>query len=101
VLHRIGPRQIAEMAELQAALLERAGQLLAPGGRLIYAVCSLEREEGEDQAARMVLAPDPVGAYEIPGFAPTAEGWLRTDPSMLAEAGGIDGFFIARWVRPA
>ena len=97
VLHRIGPRQIAEMAELQAAMLERAARLLAPGGRLVYAVCSLEREEGEDQAARVALPPDPVGAEEIPGFAPTPEGWLRTDPAMLAEAGGIDGFFIARW----
>ena len=97
VLHRIGPRQIAEMAELQAAMLERAARLLAPGGRLVYAVCSLEREEGEDRAARVALTPDPVGAEEIPGFAPTPEGWLRTDPAMLAEAGGIDGFFIARW----
>ncbi len=97
VLHRIGPRQIAEMAELQAAMLERAARLLAPGGRLVYAVCSLEREEGEDQAARVALTPDPVGAEEIPGFAPTPEGWLRTDPAMLAAAGGIDGFFIARW----
>ena len=97
VLPRIGPRQLAERAELQAAMLERAARLLAPGGRLVYAVCSLEREEGEDQAARVALTPDPVGAEEIPGFAPTPEGWLRTDPAMLAEAGGIDGFFIARW----
>ena len=97
VLHRIGARQIAEMAALQAAMLERAARLLAPGGRLIYAVCSLEREEGEDQAARVALTPDPVGADEIPGFTPTPQGWLRTDPAMLAEVGGIDGFFIARW----
>ncbi|MBK6800204.1 MAG: RsmB/NOP family class I SAM-dependent RNA methyltransferase [Novosphingobium sp.] len=97
VLHRIGPRQIAEMAHLQAAMLSRAARLLAPGGRLVYAVCSLEREEGEDQAARVALAPDPIRADEVPGFTPTAQGWLRTDPAMLAEAGGIDGFFIARW----
>jgi 16S rRNA (cytosine967-C5)-methyltransferase len=97
VLHRIGPRQIAEMAELQAACWSAPRGWLAPGGRLVYAVCSLEREEGEDQAARVALTPDPVGAEEIPGFAPTPEGWLRTDPAMLAEAGGIDGFFIARW----
>ena len=97
VLHRIGPRQIAEMAHLQAAMLSRAARLLAPGGRLVYAVCSLEREEGEDQAARVALAPDPIRADEVPGFTPTAQGSLRTDPAMLAEAGGIDGFFIARW----
>ncbi len=97
VLHRIGQRQIAEMAELQAAMLDRAARLLAPGGRLVYAVCSLEREEGEDQAARVALTPDPVLADEAPGFTPTPEGWLRTDPAMLVEAGGLDGFFVARW----
>lgn len=98
VLHRIGARQIAEMAELQAALLERAAGWLKPGGTLVYAVCSLEREEGEDQAARVALAPDPIRSDELPpGLAPTAEGWLGTDPGMLPEAGGLDGFFIARW----
>lgn len=97
VLHRIGPRQIAEMAELQSALLERAQRWLVPGGRLVYAVCSLEEAEGEDQARQVTLTPDPIRADELPGFAPGSEGWLRTDPGMLAEVGGLDGFFIARW----
>lgn len=98
VLHRIGPRQIAEMAELQAALLARAAGWLKPGGRLVYAVCSLESAEGEAQADRVTLTPDPVLAEELPaGIAPDARGRVRTDPAMLAEAGGLDGFFIARW----
>lgn len=98
VLHRIGKRQIAEMAELQAALIARAQEWLKPGGTLVYATCSLEREEGEEQAARMALAPQPISADELPeGLAPTSEDGLRTDPGMLAEAGGLDGFFIARW----
>jgi 16S rRNA (cytosine967-C5)-methyltransferase len=100
VLHRVGPRQIAEMAELQAALLERASGWVGPGGRLVYAVCSLEREEGEEQAARVALTPDPILSAELPqGLSPTPAGWLRTDPGMLAEAGGLDGFFVARWRR--
>ena len=98
VLHRIGARQIAEMAELQAALLDRAKGWLKPGGIFVYATCSLEREEGEDQASALDLAPLPIGSQNLPaGLEPTAEGWLRTDPGMLGEVGGLDGFFIARW----
>ena len=100
VLHRIGPRQIAEQAELQAALLERAVSWVKPGGTLIYAVCSLEPEEGEVQAAKIGLTLDPIRADELPtGLMPSADGYLRTDPGMLAEAGGVDGFFVARWRR--
>jgi 16S rRNA (cytosine967-C5)-methyltransferase len=98
VLHRIGPRQIAEMAELQAGLLGRAQRWLKPGGVLVYAVCSLEREEGEGRAAKVTLVPFPISAEELPaGLQPTPEGYLRTDPGMLLEAGGLDGFFVARW----
>ena len=100
VLHRIGARQIAEMAELQAALLDRAKGWLKPGGIFVYATCSLEREEGEDQTSAVDLAPLPIGSQNLPaGLEPTAEGWLRTDPGMLVEAGGLDGFFIARWSK--
>ncbi len=98
VLHRIGPRQIAEQTELQAALLERAVAWVKPGGTVIYAVCSLEPAEGEAQAATVMLTRDPIGAEELlPGIVPSADGYLRTDPGMLADVGGLDGFFIARW----
>ena len=71
------------------------------GRQLVFATCSLEREEGEVQAEAVALAPSPITAGDVPqGIAPTAEGWLRTDPGMLVEAGGIDGFFIARWTMP-
>lgn len=98
VLHRIGERQIGEMAELQARLLDRAAGWLAPGGRLVYAVCSLERAEGEGQLGSVALAPVPVEAAEVPsGLEVSPEGWLRTHPGMLAEHGGLDGFFVARF----
>jgi 16S rRNA (cytosine967-C5)-methyltransferase len=105
VLHRIGPRQIAELAELQAELLARAADWLTPGGTLIYATCSLERAEGEEQIARFLSdRPDfsltPASPDMLPhGIAPTAQGWLRTLPDTLADAGGVDGFFIARLAR--
>ncbi len=102
VLHRIRPRHIAEMAKLQSVLLARAAGWLKPGGRLVYAVCSLEEEEGEQVAATCDLAPDPISADELPaGLSPTTEGRLRTDPGMLADEDGLDGFFIARWCKPS
>jgi 16S rRNA (cytosine967-C5)-methyltransferase len=104
VLHRIGARQIPEMVELQRALAAKAAEWLNPGGVLVYAVCSLEAEEGEEQAAwidaELGLAPKPITAAELPvGLTPTAEGWLRTHPGMLADQGGLDGFFVGRWVK--
>ncbi|QZD96291.1 RsmB/NOP family class I SAM-dependent RNA methyltransferase [Qipengyuania gelatinilytica] len=101
VLHRIGERQIEGMAELQAALLEKAAGWLKPGGQMVYATCSLEREEGEDRAAQTSLPTAPIAADELPeGIQPDDSGWVRTDPGMLPENGGIDGFFIARMVCP-
>ena len=107
-LARLARAAAAPMSELDEPLpdhnksLELGVAQVKPGGRLVYAVCSLEREEGEEQAAKVRLAPDPVTADELPqGLAPTSEGRLRTDPGMLAEAGGLDGFFIARWRKAA
>ncbi len=88
------------MAEVQRSMLSRVQGWLKPGGTLVYAVCSLEREEGEDQAAQVVLTLSPIRAAELPaGVAPTAEGWLRTHPGLLLEDGGLDGFFMARWIK--
>ena len=101
VLHRIAAHHVAAMAELQSALLRRAMQWIKPGGLLVYAVSSLEAEEGAVQARQIGLTPAPIRTDELPaGLAPTAEGWLRTSPAMLAEAGGLDGFFMARWLMP-
>ncbi|GGO92047.1 RsmB/NOP family class I SAM-dependent RNA methyltransferase [Stakelama pacifica] len=105
VLHRVHPRLIDEMAELQERLLARAADWVRPGGLLVYATCSLEPAEGEAQierftAARDDFAIDPVLADELPeGVFADKKGWLRTLPGMLEGEGGMDGFFICRMMR--
>ncbi|WP_417622554.1 RsmB/NOP family class I SAM-dependent RNA methyltransferase [Parasphingorhabdus sp.] len=105
VLHCIGSRQIEDRAEVQRALLDRTAAWVKPGGTLVYAVCSLEPEEGEEQIDAFLerheeFAIDPVRADELPtGIAPTDSGCVRTLPDMLAEQGHVDGFFIARLRR--
>ncbi|MEZ0169037.1 RsmB/NOP family class I SAM-dependent RNA methyltransferase [Microvirga sp. TS319] len=101
---------IRKLSGLQTRLLDKAAGLLKPGGRLVYCTCSLEAEEGERQAAGfLVRHPDfarqPITADEIGGLTEclTPEGDLRTLPCHLVspghERGGLDGFFVARFVK--
>ncbi len=102
------PADIAKLADVQHRLLDAAAGRVKPGGRLVYCVCSLEREEGESQAIAFLrrhpefstLAAQP-GEGGAPEAAITAEGWLRILPSQWADRGGLDGFFIARFIRQA
>ncbi len=101
---------LASLSALQAKMLDRAAKLLAPGGRLVYCVCSMEPEEGEQQIAALVrrnpdLERSPILAGEA-GIAPewlTEAGELRTLPCHLPDPdprfAGLDGFFAARLVR--
>ena len=105
VLYRARPRIIAESAELQARLLDRAAAMLNPGGTLVYAVCSLEPPEGEEIISAFLgqhpgFAIDPPKPGELPdGVTPAPEGWVRVLPGMLESEGGLDGFFVARLNR--
>ena len=102
VLHRVRASAIAELATTQSAMLARAAEWVKPGGRLVYAVCSLEPQEGEAVARafadRSGFTIDPVWVEELPrGLAPTAEGFVRVAPGALVDVGGCDGFFVARF----
>ncbi len=104
VLRLRRPRDIATLADRQTALLEAAACLLKPGGRLVYAVCSLQPEEGPGVIARALTTdtwrPSPIDPAEIPGFEPCIEaGALRTHPGLWPELGGMDGFYAARLIR--
>ena len=107
ILYRASPRIIADSANLQRRLLERAAARVKPGGSLVYAVCSLEPEEGERVieaflAASADYAIDPPRPGELPDFATSSpQGWVRILPGLLEELGGLDGFFMARLVRKA
>lgn len=94
--------QIAELAALQSRLMHQAWQWVLPhGGKLLYAVCSLEKEEGEAQVAEFLRNVDdailskvllPANACPPAGY---HNGLLRLLPHYWAEQGGMDGFFAA------
>jgi 16S rRNA (cytosine967-C5)-methyltransferase len=98
-------RDIAALAARQDRLLDAACAMLRPGGRLVYAVCSLQREEGEARVAaalaRLPLRCLPFAPSELPELleALTPAGHLRTHPALWRERGGMDGFFATRLVR--
>jgi 16S rRNA (cytosine967-C5)-methyltransferase len=93
--------EISGLVALQARLLDRALGWLKPGGRLVFATCSLLPEEGEGQLAAAV-ARHPglaVERVELAGVEPgwwTDAGGLRLRPDHWADRGGMDGFFMAR-----
>ena len=102
VLHRVRPSVIADMAAIQARLFSRAASWVKPGGTLVYATCSLEPAEGEEQLDHFLnnntrFTVDPIRPDELPaGLVPHASGYLRILPGMLADVGGCDGFFMVR-----
>lgn len=175
VVHCVSEADITEMVALQRQLLLRAWEWLKPNGKMVYCVCSLEPEEGEQQAAwfmnevknaavvaankslnlfpwersaralgaagegiifssplegerdlplqvrggliqektpptetlHSVSTPpqggskkgNPSHGYAIPPACITPEGYLRTRPDMLAEQGGMDGFFAVCFTK--
>jgi 16S rRNA (cytosine967-C5)-methyltransferase len=89
VLHRVRPKAIADLAEVQQAMLVRVADWLKPGGVLVYSVCSLEPQEGE-MVARAFLK-------DRPDFAQEEE--QRVLPGAHEAAGGADSFYLTRFRR--
>jgi 16S rRNA (cytosine967-C5)-methyltransferase len=106
VLWAVQPADIAKLSGVQTRLLDAAAARVKPGGRLVYCVCSLEKEEGEAQAGEFLkrhpeftTLPVQPGEGGAPEASVTRQGWLRILPHHLP--GGLDGFFAARFVRAA
>ncbi len=103
---RQSAQSVLELQAKQRAILDSAARLLKPGGRLVYATCSLLRAENEDVA-------DDFFARHAADFEPLAAGALLAQAlgeaaSALDSAGrlrlwpqrhGTDGFFAAVWQR--
>jgi len=94
---RLAPEDPARLAELQAAILRRAATRARPGGRVVYAVCSVLSEEAEGVVARVadVLEPAPFDATVVAALAPAGATALRLTPL----AHDTDGYFVASFVR--
>jgi len=96
---RLDAARLAELVRLQQNILRAAAVLVRPGGRLIYATCSVLPEENETQVAsflehnRDFRALPVAGVWEetLGGRAPTGNQFLRLTPARH----GTDGFFVA------
>lgn len=107
------PEDINRAAEIQASMISAAIKLLRPGGILVYAVCSLEPEEGQNHFFSSELPsgliPAPVNPAEMPALAgfiastpkdqAGAGSGLRTLPCHWPQYGGLDGFYAVRLQR--
>jgi 16S rRNA (cytosine967-C5)-methyltransferase len=78
---RINPARLDELARIQDELLERAAGLVAPGGRLVYATCSVLPRENQDRIEAFLA--------RHPEFAPVAA------QAVFSAVGGLSDYFIA------
>lgn len=91
------PADIPASAERQHSVLDAAATMVKPGGRLVYATCSLEPEENDD-VARAFLASHPDFRVDAPADFPiplSSDGMLRC----LPHRHGTDGFTAIRFRR--
>ncbi len=97
---RLRPQDIRRLAGLQAGMLRNAISALAPGGRMVYATCSLEPEENDEVVERILCESSEfriLGASELTAIHPhlasffDSRGFFRTRPDRQ----GMDGFAAA------
>ena len=106
ILHLKEPKDQEKLVALQRRLIANAANMLKPGGILIYCTCSIQKAEGEAQVDWVLeqglpLKLLPVTTEEISGIAEmiTTRSEIRCLPSQWKDLGGIDGFFVVRFVR--
>jgi 16S rRNA (cytosine967-C5)-methyltransferase len=97
ILRRLGPADPARLAGLAESILRSAAACAKPGGAVLFAVCSVLREECEELVARVgdVLEPAPFEAPELPAELVAGKTSLRLLPGVH----GTDGYFMASFRR--
>ena len=109
---RLTEAEVERLHALQMAILGRAAKLVRPGGRLLYATCSVLGRENEDSAAAFAEAHGEFRPVPVAEAAERAAGLTEAGRERLAELGGggsqvqltparmgTDGFFVALWKR--
>ncbi len=96
------PDSVAELTRKQASILHAASRLLKPGGRLVYATCSLLPEENETLVEAFLAG----GGFELaPANAILAQSRIALDTGVMLKLSpashGTDGFFAAVMVKKA
>jgi 16S rRNA (cytosine967-C5)-methyltransferase len=91
---RLTPDRLVRLTMTQAHVLALAAPLVRPGGRLIYAVCSLLPDEGADRIAAFLDAHAGWTAEKLPLGRPSGAGVMLTPARE-----GTDGFFVASLIR--
>ena len=94
---RLTPERLDRVVALQERLLDIAAELVRPGGRLVYAVCSLLSREGAGQIEDFLRRHSSWIAEETPFAAGRLDGVGKL---LTPGHDGTDGFFVARLVRP-
>ncbi len=97
---------LSELLEIQELLADHCAEILPEGGIMVYATCSLLKEESEDQVKKLVkkglVETLPIQPSEVPGFEDAIDenGWMRVIPGVLAgDMQSADGFFAARLIK--
>ena len=103
---RQSPQAVAELREKQTAILASAARLVKPGGRLVYATCSLLEDEDETIARAFTEAhgrdfsPLPAADALAKAHVATPQALVRDEFLRLwPHRHGTDGFFAAAWER--
>jgi 16S rRNA (cytosine967-C5)-methyltransferase len=98
---RKSPSEIDKLPLLQARLLTASWRMLAPGGRLVYATCTVTRSENRDVVAAFLAGTPDAGIVPPeswpgwPGFG-EADGFGR---QILPGEAGADGFYYAALLK--